>query len=80
MEREDWESAQTCAQCGTSVAPGSGRGFEFGTGNLLCWNCAMERGGRYDAERDTWTVSPDVADLPDEAYGAAPHEVQRRRD
>ena len=45
------------------------RGFSFGLRNLLCFDCAVRRGGRYDAERDTWTESPDVAGLADEAYG-----------
>lgn len=71
---EDWETAQVCAQCGTPVALSSDRAFAFGIGNLLCWGCAMERGGRYDAELDRWTTSPDVADFPDEAYGSAPRD------
>ena len=75
MEREDWESTGVCAHCGTAVAPDSELGFGFGISNLLCWSCAIERGGRYDAELDEWTVAPDVTDLPDEAYGSAPHEV-----
>lgn len=80
MEREEWESAGACAQCGASVARDSERGFEFGVGNLLCWGCAIERGGQYDAELERWSVSPNVAGLPDEAYGSAPHEVRRTRD
>ena len=80
MEREEWENTQPCAHCGARATADAERGFAFGVGNLLCWSCAIERGGRYDAEHETWTVSPNVADLPDEAYGAAPHEVRRTRD
>jgi hypothetical protein len=55
----------------------SERGFGFGVGNSLCWSCALERGGRYNAELDAWTEEPDVSDLPDEAYGETPGEAQR---
>jgi hypothetical protein len=57
---------------------GSERGFPFGTGNVLCWTCALARGGGYDADRDTWLVPAGLSDLPDEAYGASPHEVRRK--
>jgi len=73
MHREDRERAEICVQCGTPVVPGKERSFEFGVGNLLCWSCAIERGGEHDAMRDAWTVTPNVADFLDEAYGSAPH-------
>ncbi len=71
MVREDWENTPVCVQCGSANAE---RGFQFGAAGLLCWTCALERGGRYDAERETWSESPDVSGLPDEAYGATPRE------
>ena len=71
----DDESAQVCAQCGATAVSSAERSFAFGVGTLLCWSCAIERGGRYDAEREVWTTSPDVSDLPDEAYGAAPRDA-----
>jgi hypothetical protein len=71
MDREEWEGADSCAACGGPVTSGAERGFSFGLQNVLCFGCAVERGGRYDAERDTWTESPNVADLADEAYGDA---------
>jgi hypothetical protein len=40
---------------------------------VLCAAGATARGGRYDAGRDVWDVSPDLTGLADEAYGAAPH-------
>jgi len=77
MEPEEWDSADVCALCGAVVAAEAG-GFAFGTGNVLCASCAAARGGRYDAERDVWDVKPELSGLPDEAYGAAPHERRRR--
>jgi hypothetical protein len=52
-----------CAACGASVMEGASRGFALGGPNVLCWECAVRRGGRYDARQDRWTVSPDVSDL-----------------
>ena len=79
MEREEWESEDACAQCGVRVRAGAEGAFGFGDENVLCRACATARGGRYDAERDTWDVAPDLSDLPDEAYGATPGEAQGRR-
>jgi hypothetical protein len=76
---EDRQQREACALCGERIAAETERGFAFGTGNLLCAACAEARGGRYDANRDCWDVAPDLTDLPDEAYGAAPHETTRRR-
>jgi hypothetical protein len=66
-------------RCGARITSDLDRTFAFGAENLLCGSCAAARGGRYDAERDAWDPPPDLADLPDEAYGASPHEMRRRR-
>ena len=71
MHREERESAEICAACDGSVSVGTERGFSFGLRNALCWSCAVQRGGRYDAERDTCTQLPDLTDLPYDAYGDA---------
>jgi hypothetical protein len=70
---------EVCAACGQRIAVDSERAFGFGAENALCAACAIQRGGRYDAERDVWDVAPDLAGLDDEAYGAAPHERRRAR-
>lgn len=75
----DDDDREACAACGAQVSPGAERGFAFGSGNVLCWQCATARGGRYDAHRETWDRAPDVSGLADEAYGASPHEAERRR-
>ena len=64
---------------GTSAVYGAERAFGFGDENWLCWACAEARGGRYDARREQWERAPDVSGLPDEAYGASPHEIRRGR-
>lgn len=77
MEREEFEGLASCAACGAQVAADAASGYGFGTENVLCRSCALERGGRYDAARDVWEVEPDLTGLADEAYGAAPHEMRR---
>ncbi len=42
------------------------RVYAYGPSGLLCHACARRRGGVYDAERERWTVEPDLTDLPDE--------------
>jgi hypothetical protein len=73
------EERETCAACGAQVAGEPDRSFAFGSGNVLCWQCATARGGRYDADREAWDREPDLTNLSDEAYGASPHERERRR-
>jgi hypothetical protein len=63
MEQEDLEVQEPCSSCGTVVGEGLSPVFAFGDGAMLCWKCAMRRGGQYDAEKDTWVVAPDINDL-----------------
>jgi hypothetical protein len=77
---DDREAGEVCGLCGASVSGSTESAFSFGTAGLLCFECSMARGGRFDAQRERWDPPPDVADLPDEAYGAAPHEMRRREE
>jgi hypothetical protein len=76
---DDRAERDMCADCGAQIEADAERAFGFGTENALCPVCAIRRGGRYDADRDTWEVAPDLTGLEDEAYGAAPHERRGRR-
>lgn len=76
---EDRERSDVCSLCGARVAAGIDCGFAFGAENVLCFECAAARGGRFDAARDVWDPPPDLTGLRDEAYGASPHEVRGRR-
>jgi hypothetical protein len=60
-EREE-ERTLACADCGASTFA-TDRAYEFGSEQLLCWQCAERRGGRYDAHQERWSRAPDVADL-----------------
>lgn len=61
MERE--ESGQTCEMCGDPLDEDAGPCFAFGEDGVLCWGCALARGGSYSADEDRWTRDPRVDDL-----------------
>jgi hypothetical protein len=64
-ERDDQveETLVACADCGAEVLGAADRAFEFGAEQVLCWQCAERRGGRYDAHQERWSTAPDIADL-----------------
>lgn len=65
MHRSELEATVPCAGCGAAVAAES-RCYEFGDTMILCWDCAISRGGAYDAKEDRWTTQPRTNDLPEE--------------
>ena len=66
MHRDESDELDSCANCGADIAAGPDRGYRYGNHGVICWSCAVERGGSYDADKDAWTTAPDVMDLPDE--------------
>ena len=70
MHREEANQLAICLDCGAEVSAATDRSYGFGGIGVLCWECAVRRGGTYDAERDHWTVSPQVADLESDGFEA----------
>jgi hypothetical protein len=69
-EREaEGELASACAECGALIDPDGARSFAFGEQGVLCWSCAIRRGGSFDPNEEVWTTPPSVADLPDPGRG-----------
>ena len=66
MQEEEWLLETNCMICGVELDPAADRAFLFGETGVLCFDCAIERGGEYDSEQDRWVKAPDVGDLPDE--------------
>jgi hypothetical protein len=62
MHRSEAGFIRPCADCGAPVEQEE-RVFGFGADAVLCWECALRRGGAYDSEEDRWTVEPGVTDL-----------------
>jgi len=65
MHRSEMEAMVPCAGCGTAI-PDDSRSFAFGETQLLCWECAIRRGGSFDAKEDRWITEPHTEDLPAE--------------
>lgn len=63
MHREEGDQLSRCLDCGAWISPGTDRAFAFGAGGILCWRCATERGGSYDADLDHWETEPGIEDL-----------------
>jgi hypothetical protein len=60
MHRSEAELAARCFGCGAEVQGVSDRAFSFGTRGVLCFDCALARGGRYDEGRDGWVDEPNL--------------------
>ena len=62
MHRSEADQQLVCAACGATVDPGA-RVYGFAPLAVLCWDCSLARGGRYDAHEERWTRPPSVSDL-----------------
>lgn len=64
MEEQELERYE-CADCGELVSDEAPH-FELGgeTELVLCFECAVRRGGQYDASRDEWVKFPDLRAVP----------------
>ncbi len=63
MHRSEERENLSCSSCGARVDTQPGGSYAFGTECVLCFECATERGGSYNADRDTWVEPPRVSDL-----------------
>jgi len=65
MQESESQELVSCAVCGAEISVAADRGFAFGSGGALCWECSLRRGGRYDSAHERWEVAPRVDDLFD---------------
>lgn len=63
MHREELEQLDVCASCQASIIPNEEESFAFGPNSVLCWKCAIDRGGVYNEYEERWTTAPNVSDL-----------------
>lgn len=64
MERDERdEIGGNCADCGAPMDGAVDRSYPLRQGGVLCFRCAVRRGGSYDAEEDRWRTAPSVNDL-----------------
>jgi hypothetical protein len=67
MDLEEFTLCQ-CVGCGADIDVTADRYYASSDTDetVLCFECAIARGGVYDENHDTWTVPPDASLLPDE--------------
>ena len=63
MRPESDLDAAVCFDCGASFFPEATGSYPVGMEAAICTECAMRRGGVYDADNDAWPLEPDVGDL-----------------
>ena len=63
MHRSEQNELAICSDCGTELRVGTERGYGFGVRGVLCWDCALRRGGRYDEAHEQWVQGPRIDDL-----------------
>jgi hypothetical protein len=63
MHRSEEREWSRCVACGADVVPATDRCFRFGVRGVICFECGVERGGSFDAQRDRWQTEPGVDDL-----------------
>lgn len=64
MHMEEHESLMACDNCGAEIWPERDRGYVVGPNDVLCFECAVARGGVFDEVNDQWVVSPELSELP----------------
>jgi hypothetical protein len=63
MDPEEAEQLDQCVECSSLIASGVAPMFALGDELVLCFDCAIRRGGQYDVARDRWSVYPSVDGL-----------------
>jgi hypothetical protein len=54
-----------CSGCGAELSLSGERLFPIGADEVICYACAVQRGGSYDESQDRWAPPPDIGDLAD---------------
>ncbi len=66
MEEQELLELCECEECGASVDLNAGAAFVLEDERVLCFDCALRRGGQYDGRHGSWLVLPDLSGLTDE--------------
>ncbi|MEI8254707.1 MAG: hypothetical protein WCJ30_03455 [Deltaproteobacteria bacterium] len=63
MHQTEAGQIEQCRACGAELVSGRDREYVYSEEGEICFDCAIRRGGEYDALHDRWVKSPDVVDL-----------------
>jgi hypothetical protein len=62
---DEEERVDVCDVCGEPVDTINERAYAFGDEGIVCWSCAIDRGGIWDVERECWSTEPDLEGVHD---------------
>lgn len=63
---DEIETTERCVDCGAEIATGSAdRSFAVTDDDVLCYECALRRGGSWDELHARWSTPPRIDDLSD---------------
>lgn len=71
MDIDEVDGLTECWVCNSTVSQAEDPVFPFGERGVLCFECAVRRGGAYDAKQERWVRPANVLDLPDERRSEA---------
>jgi hypothetical protein len=63
MHRSEMRELEYCTECGAEIHSSRDRTFALDSERSLCFACAVQRGGSFDAGHDVWTRAPDLSGL-----------------
>lgn len=63
MHRSEASELAVCIECGGEIWPERDRAYLITDDDVLCFGCALKRGGAYDERKDRWTAPPDLTGL-----------------
>ena len=63
MRRTEVEEFESCSECGSDVHASRDRTYAIDAERMLCFACALRRGGSYDEGHDFWKQAPDLEGL-----------------
>lgn len=71
MHSEEMDVQVRCVVCSREVDVDAEVVYAYGVGDVMCFECAVERGGAYDADEDRWVREPSTEGLPDQRRSEA---------
>jgi len=63
MHESELRRLVDCVCCGATLSVARDRAYSLAHDRVLCFECSVRRGGRFDEERDDWSSPPDTLDL-----------------
>jgi hypothetical protein len=63
MNQNEASNVVECSACRELVSPEWGTCYRFADDGVLCFECSVHRGGRFDAWGEGWFIAPALGKL-----------------